>query len=136
MSGQPWRDPVWSGCEKHRPIANGPRWPLVRAGTNQGNKIAKYHEDMTLDEIEELEMSFVHPNHLINERRGVRYYFGFSSEGSIVGASYGEDTSFIVIQRHQAGHVHGYPETRQRLIDRMRKYNPELLVRFLERFPT
>ena len=119
MSGSLWLDPVWGGCDKHKPIKNGPRWPIVRARTKEGKKVAKYYEDMTLSAIESLEMSFIHADHLIYERGRVRYYYGYTENGETVGASYGEDTPFIVVQRHQSGHVHGYPETRQRLIELM-----------------
>jgi hypothetical protein len=134
MSGLPWRNPVWVGCTKHRPIIGTP-WAQVRAGTNQGNKVAKYHENMTDDDIEAIEMSFAEPEDLIYERTCVRYYYARSSGGAIIGASNGQDTAFVLIQRHQTGDVHGYPETRDRLISLMRKRNTEQLARFLQRFP-
>jgi hypothetical protein len=135
MSGLPWKEPFWGGCDKHRPITNGTPWTIVRDGTNEGKKIAKYHEEMTFDDIEELEMSFTDPNDFIYERKGVRYYYARSYQDGIVGASYGQDTAYIVIQRQQSGFVHGYPETRARLISKMREHNRDLLERFLKRYP-
>lgn len=136
MSGLPWQTPYWGGCDKHYPVLDGTPWLQIRAGTNKGRKVAKYHESMTDDDIEDLEMSFVEPDDLIWQEKCIRYYYARSSTHPIVGASRGEETTYILIVRQQIGHVHGYPETRDALFRYMRKYNPQQLSRFLERFPS
>jgi hypothetical protein len=134
MSGLVWQKPYWGGCEKHKPVTDGTPWAQVRATTNLGEKVAKYHEDLSLGDIEGLEMSFSELDGLIREYKTRRFFYARSADGKTIGASRGEDTAYVTIVRQQIGHVHGYPTTADELIRFMRKYNLSQLAAFKQRF--
>ena len=98
-----------------------------------GKKVAKYHKNPTLPEIESIEMSFETNGELICERGNERFYYIVMDD--IIGASSGEETNLVKVQRSISGPVHGYPITRDELIEQLRKNNPEELDNFLERCP-
>lgn len=98
-----------------------------------GRQVAKYHKNLTLPEIEAIEMSFETEGELICERGSERFYYIIMDE--IIGASLGEETKLVKVQRSTSGPVHGYPITRDELIEQLRKNNSEALNKFLERCP-
>jgi hypothetical protein len=117
MMSQPWQPAYWAGTvHKHRPVGNKIPWDRVRFGTNQGQRISKYHSSLTLEEIRNLEMSFIEPDDLVIERKTVRYFIA-RSDRQCVGASRGQDTRYVIINRSQTGAVHGYPATVEEILE-------------------
>jgi hypothetical protein len=130
MSGLVWEsDLKWIKPipGRHAAVRDGTPWSEVRKRTGEGrHKIAKYHPDITDEELRTLELSFEESN-LIVEHQTVRFYCVKHSR--VVGASCGEDTCYVKINRHQNGDVHGHPNTAQELMSYIMKKNPELLAR-------
>ena len=119
MCEEVWLPAVWAGCDKYFPPHGHTNWKDIVASTNSGRKVAKYHNALTLQQIEQIEMAFRHPDDLLYEDYPVRFY-AYQCD-RIIGASCGEETDLVLIKRHQAGAVHGYPITEREQAEWLRE---------------
>jgi len=122
-------------AHKHRPPGGKKTWDEIVKGTTEGRRVSKYHHNMNLEDISRLEM-------LYSQETGI-YHFGANQyethgwllihkdhvrlhvirvEGLIIGASLGEETNLVLVNRSQSGPVHGYPITEAELEKKKRKY--------------
>ncbi|MBW3541557.1 MAG: hypothetical protein KY476_14915 [Planctomycetes bacterium] len=105
----PWRDPYWvADRPKHWP----PRpelWREIIQRTGDKGVPARYSPDLSLTEIEQMEMACVLGAGIEfdSPEAHVRYFFQ-EFENSI-GASAGSLVEHIYVEYHQSGPVHGRP---------------------------
>lgn len=89
---------------------------MVAETGERGHK-GYYHQKLVGQrQIEALEMRCLSDGRFLYERGPVRYYW--FDYGEIIGASKGEQTTYVLIEYHQNGNVHGHPVTWQELRDK------------------
>ncbi len=76
-------------------------------------QVAYYHPSFSAKEQEREEWGCIRPEHFIRTRAAVRMYY--RDLGRVIGASDGQETTFIYVEYGQAGPVHGRPITKQEL---------------------
>ena len=109
--------PVWAReVTKHRPVVGG-KWNDVVKSSGERHGKAKYgpHPQITEAMIEKMEMdTIVEGTELPRPKEHVRAFWRKLDE--IIGTSKGQLTSFIYVEYHMNGAVHGYPVTRDELV--------------------
>ncbi|MGH7140355.1 MAG: hypothetical protein ACREHD_31855 [Pirellulales bacterium] len=123
----------WVFQDKHRP-PSGVSWEDIVTGTGKGKKWAKYHPDF-LPFVEPVEMSagtnlwqtfdgilIRTTSELLVEKASVDLYVLEIDCELVVGASLGEETTLVLVNRAKGGAVHGYPLTEGELEFKRRKY--------------
>jgi hypothetical protein len=110
-----WNPPIWSDHgEKHFPDPNTP-WRKIVVSTGGKRGVAKYHPNLTRTMIAEFEMEAIAgQGHEIlpHPKPNVRMFWReFTDLGFAVGASEGQETSYIYVEYNSSGPVHGRPMT-------------------------
>jgi hypothetical protein len=107
----PWASPIWNRYRgKHR-AKQSASWNQIVKTTNNGP--AKYRQDFTDSDHEELELRCIRTGTLIEEVGSVRSYY--LDVGRIIGASNGLETSIVYAEHNRTGDVHGSPISPQEL---------------------
>ena len=117
-----WLAPNWAGNDepkRHKHIPDRSIvWDEIVVRTGKGRKWAKYHPNLTDDQICEIEMNYHEGTFLRRKRTECLYYRTFDYE---IGASLGQVTRIVLIYRHMGGPVHGHPITQSELVAQRRK---------------
>lgn len=100
-----WPEPFWVNLRKHVPPPNVDWDELVEASTS-GVAVFKPEFSAPQDR-EQLEMRCVREGVLFKEEAHKRRYYLELAE--VVGASDGEETTFVAVEQLQNGQVHGRP---------------------------
>jgi hypothetical protein len=103
-----WAPPYWVAYDKHRPPP-GVTWDRVVKDTGRKDGEACYHRSITPAEQQSIEMECIHPDRLFAVHRHKRMYF--MNMGRRIGASSGEETTYIYVEHLTSGEVHGRPAT-------------------------
>ena len=119
-----WFEPYWDELAGRKHRKRGPRYikqwdrSLIVAFTADGRE-SIYNPELTLDQIERLEMSTVQGDaggELILQICHVRKFWRRLAED--IGASQGKKTNYVLVQYNNNGSVHGYPVTESYLRQR------------------
>jgi hypothetical protein len=110
-----WNPPAWSDHGgKHFPNPNLP-WERIVKGTGGKRGFAKYHPRLTRAMVERLELDTLdEEGHEIipHPKPNTRMFWREIRElGFAVGASAGQETSYIYVEYNSSGTVHGRPIT-------------------------
>lgn len=104
-----WPEPIWVDLKKHIPP---PRieWPDLVQSTGHQNSPALYHPSFRSPEQRcNLEMQCVRKGSLVKEDEHMRQYY--LNVGETIGASKGQETSYVYAEFLKTGQVHGRPIT-------------------------
>lgn len=117
-SGEPsFRPPWWArDYDKHHPLYAEERTGVVN-GTGAEEGVARYHPDLSVAEIERIEMGVVagpdeadRGEEIVGKRRPTKRIY-WKKMRRIMGASQGKETQYIYVEYGNLGNVHGRPIT-------------------------
>jgi hypothetical protein len=109
--------PEDDGYDKHLPEYQG-EWGKIVESTRNGG-IAKYHPDLTHEQIRSIEMTLDVSRQFYGSEDG-GYFYQLCTR--IIGASDGEETDIVFIKAGNCGAVHGQPITKSHFRRLWNKY--------------
>jgi hypothetical protein len=115
-----FRQPWWaSDYTKHHPPRPSESWDDVVRETGRHEGIARYHPDLSLVEIERMEIDTVTEamglGHEIESKRKHNKRVYWRRMDRIIGASNGQETQYLYVEYGITGNVHGRPMTVEQL---------------------
>lgn len=115
-----WQDPVWDSLSYRKHVkSNKKNWDrsVTTAVPGMKGEASQYSPYLTADEIETMELACVERGTQIQDKCHKRTFF--LDLERIIGASDGEQTSWIYVEYHNSGSVHGRPMTRGQIQDKL-----------------
>lgn len=123
MCHLPWQAPVWDRLsnQKHRKSSTK-SWDrkVTKAWTGQPEESAQFDPGITDAQIESMEIEATQGEGVqIQDKCHKRRFY--RDMGQIIGASAGDDTTFIYVEYVNSGPVHGRPMTWKEIQDKIRR---------------
>ena len=103
-----WAAPRWVFYDKHRPI-RGLEWSILVTESGSPGGRAFYHPSISVAHQEHMELNCAVPERMFGQIRHKRMYF--MDCGYRIGASCGEETSYLYVEVLSSGELHGRPIT-------------------------
>jgi hypothetical protein len=121
-----WQPPFWDRLSNRKHMkANKRSWErsLTKSWTGAPDEPAQFDPNLTEAELEEMELEIARGDGgtLIKDICHKRTFY--RDMGRDIGASLGEMTSYIFVEYHNSGDVHGRPMTLKQIQEKIKRAN-------------